>query len=169
MFSTTLDLSAHTSLDEIFDALYEVFQRDFIEQRTYLNEIVYINPHHQGVMDGKEETFWHIVTRKNDKTKVREFDAARAQRIEWVKRIIDNHIHTEVKCFYYFEEDRKIRFYLWAHNHDFLVILQKLGATESYIVTSFFIDNDRKRDKTQKKFEDYIAKKDSRLMGCEWF
>jgi hypothetical protein len=169
MFSATLDLSAHTSLDEIFDALYEVFQRDFIEQRTYLNEIVYINPHHQGVRDGKEETFWHIVTRKDNKTKVRKFDDARAQRIEWIKRIIDNHVHAEVKCFYYFERDRKIRFYLWAHNHDFLVILQKLGATESYIVTSFFIDNERKRNKTQKKFEDYIGRKDNRLLGCEWF
>ena len=71
--------------------------------------------------------------------------------------------------FYYFEDNGKIRLYLWAYNYDFVVILQKLGNSSFYLVTSFYIDNQKKRDKFQKKFEDYINKVDRRLNGCEWF
>ena len=67
------------------------------------------------------------------------------------------------------EDNRNIRFYLWAHEHDFLVISQKIGATESYLVTSFYIDNDRKRNTTQRKYDEYIACSDNRLDKCEWF
>lgn len=66
------------------------------------------------------------------------------------------------------EDDKKIRFYLWAYEHDFVVILQKLGNTSSYLVTSFYIDNQRKRDIFQRKFEDYQNGTDIRLRG-EWF
>jgi len=59
--------------------------------------------------------------------------------------------------------------YLWGYNHDFVVILQKLGASSSYLVTSFYIDNQKKRDAFEKKFESYKNKTDGRLGDCEWF
>jgi hypothetical protein len=169
MFSRLLNLSHCSSQDEKYEELYKVFHTDFVQNQTYLASAIYVNPAFQGFKDGKEKIFWHIVTRKNQATKIREYDEKRAERIEWVKRMILNHNHSEVKSFYYYEDNRKIRFYLWAYNHDFLVILQKLGATESYVVTSFYIDNDRKRDTTQRKYDEYIAKSDVKLNACEWF
>ena len=59
--------------------------------------------------------------------------------------------------------------YLWAFENDFVVILQKLGNSSSYLVTSFYIDNQRKRDIFQKKHDDYNNKTDSKLSNCEWF
>lgn len=169
MFSRVLDLSHCSSEDDKYEELYKVFYADFIQNQTYLANTIYVNPTFQGVENGKEKIFWHIVTRTNKITRTREYDEKRAERIEWVKGMIRNHNHSEVKSFYYHEDNRKIRFYLWAHNHDFLVILQKIGATESYLVTSFYIDNNRKRNTTQRKYDEYIAKSDSRLNGCEWF
>jgi len=169
MFSSVLDLSHCTSEDEKYEVLYRVFHRDFIQNKTYLPNAIYVNPTSQGVQNGKEKIFWHIVTCKNRVTRIREYDENRAERIEWVKRMIANHNDVEVKSFYYYEDNRKIRFYLWAYNHDFLVILQKLGATESYLVTSFYIDRIGKKEVTQRKYDEYIAKSDVRLNGCEWF
>jgi len=169
MFSDKLDLTTIGTLDEIYEMLYNLFKRDFIDNDTHLASSIYVNPNFGTPIDGKEEIFWHVVTRKNPSTRLREFDNNRASRIEWIKKAIENHTHGEIKLFYFYENNRKIKLYLWVHNHDFLVILQKLGSTESYIVSSFYIDNDRKRDKTQKKYDDYIAKSDSRLNNCEWF
>ena len=169
MFSSVLDLSYCTSEDEKYEVLYRVFHRDFVQNKTYLPNAIYLNPTCQGIQDGKEKIFWHIVTCKNRGTRTREYDEKRAERIEWVKRMIDNHNDVEVKSFYYYEDNRKIRFYLWAYNHDFLVILQKLGATESYLVTSFYIDRIGKKEVTQRKYDEYVAKSDVRLNGCEWF
>ena len=59
--------------------------------------------------------------------------------------------------------------YLWAFENDFVVILQKLGNSSSYLVTSFYIDNQRKRDVFQTKHDDYNNKIDGRLNNCEWF
>jgi len=71
--------------------------------------------------------------------------------------------------FYYFEDTGRIRLYLWAFEVDFVVIMQKLGNSSSYLVTSFYIDNQKKKDVFEKKFTDYIQKKDIRLNNCEWF
>jgi len=169
MFSNKLDLTSIGTIDDVYEMLYELFKRDFIDNDTYLANSIYVNPNFGTAIDGKEEIFWHVVTRKNEQTRKREFDEKRASRIEWIKKSIENHSNSEIKLFYFYENNHKIRLYLWVHNHDFLVILQKLGNTESYIVTSFYIDNDRKRDKTQKKYDDYIARTDSRLSNCEWF
>jgi len=169
MFDTVLDLSTFRTLDDLLESLYGIFKRDFIDTKTYLAGQIYINPLCQGKRNGKEEIFWHIVTRKNLRTKRRELDPERAKRIEWVKKAIENHNHCEIKSFYYYEDNKKIRFYIWIFRYDFLVILQKLGRSESYIVTSFYIDNNKKRSKLEKKYNDYVAKVDSRLIGCEWF
>jgi len=169
MFSKVLDLCHCSTEDEKYEFLYEIFCLDFIQNPTYLADKIYINPTFQGKENGKEKIFWHIVTRKNVQSRNREYDQKRAERIGWVKPIIVNHEHTEIKYFYHFEDNKKIRLYMWAYEHDFLVILQKLGATESYVVTSFYIDRPGKKEAMQRKYDAYIAKNDKRLNGCEWF
>ena len=68
-----------------------------------------------------------------------------------------------------FEENNKIRLYLWAHEQDFVVILQKLGRRDAYLVTSFYIKYAKKRADFKKRHADYMNKKNKRLNGCEWF
>lgn len=45
--------------------------------------------------------------------------------------------------------------YLWAYDHDFVVILQKLGKSESFLVTSFYITHEGKRVDYDKLYDEY--------------
>ncbi|WP_180378887.1 MULTISPECIES: hypothetical protein [Campylobacter] len=40
---------------------------------------------------------------------------------------------------------------------------------DAFIVTSFYIDNEHKKSKLERKFQDYINKVNINLNDCEWF
>ena len=167
MFREIIDFNTCCKKEEQVDFLYQIFKSDFIDNRCYIAKKIYIDPQSNKNKENKEEIFWHIVTRKNRSK--REIDPPRAKRIQWVKQIILLYNHQEIKMFYYVEDNGKIRLYLWAFRYDFVVILQKLGNSSSYLVTSFYIDNQKKRDRFEKKYNDYLNKVDIRLNNCEWF
>ncbi|MDE7176117.1 MAG: hypothetical protein K2N75_08800 [Helicobacter sp.] len=163
-----LDFSSCLCENDKINLAYEHFKKDFILTPLYLADYIYINPQSHRKLKGKEKIFWHITTRENKNNKKREFDIQRACRICWIKQIIINYTHQEVKAFYH-KEKREIRFYLWLYNYDFVVILQKLGKTDSFLVTSFYIDKGYNKKIYQSRYEEYINKKDPKLKGCEWF
>jgi hypothetical protein len=167
MFGDMIDFESFCTEDKIVEFLYSIFKKDFINERCLLCNQIYIDPKSSEKREGKEEIFWHIVTRKHRSE--RRLDKPRASRIKWIKPIILNHNHEKIKMFYFFEDTGKIRLYLWGFEIDFVVILQKLGASSSYLVTSFYIDNQKKRDGFEKKFQNYGDGTDHRLRGCEWF
>ncbi|MEA2029261.1 MAG: hypothetical protein U9N49_09855 [Campylobacterota bacterium] len=167
MFSELIDFDNCCEESKQIDFLYSIFKSDFIDNNTHLNDIIHIDPRVDKKIDNKEEIFWHIITRKQGRQ--RAFDPPRASRIKWIKPMIQNFSHNDIKMFYYYEDNRKIRLYLWAYKYDFVVILQKLGNSSSYLVTSFYIDYEAKRDKFEKKYQNYCNKIDSRLNNCEWF
>ncbi|HQT01967.1 MAG TPA: hypothetical protein PLU46_03795 [Thiotrichales bacterium] len=182
MLSEPLDLGK-VDVGQLFDYLYAFFHRDFIQNKTLLAQSILVDPQSQLKEDGKECTFWHLTSRENMKSvknkdtgryeqvKVRLPDYARSSRIEWVKQIIVNHDHDDVLCFYHKETQGKkqIRYYLWADQDDFVVILQKLGRSSSFLVTSFYIDYEGKRVEFQRRYEHYKSGNAKELMGCEWF
>jgi hypothetical protein len=180
MLSAPLNLS-NIEVSDLFDYLYDIFQRDFVTQRTMLNGTIYINPQSHNKDDGKERAFWHLITRKQKRqvkdgnryvTQIdRLTDYSRAKRIEWVRQMITNHSHGKVYSFYRQETNPKkdIRLYLWAHEDDFVVILQKLGKSSSFLVTSFYIDHQGKRKDYGRYLNDYQSGKVQALINCAWF
>lgn len=180
MLSDPLNLS-EVEATTIIDVLYGFFHRDFVAAKTYLAGEIYINPRSHRKHDGKELDFWHLTT-KDVKEQVWENgkriwrmtgrypDFDRASRLEWVKQILTNHTHESVRLFYHQETNRKrdIRLYLWAYKDDFVVILQKLGKSSSFLVTSFYITHEGKRRDFEKRYKNY-CRGDTRLVGCEWF
>lgn len=181
MFSEILDLDI-IEADKIFDELYTYFSRDFLEEDTYLNSSIYINPRRFRKDQGKELDFWHLTTKENiyykkdennrqKKVIERLLDPRRAERIEWIKKIIENHTISDIKLFYHQESNAKrdIRLYLWLEEHDFVVILQKLGKSSSFLVTSFYVTHDGKREEYKNRYEIYTNKSDENLKDCEWF
>ena len=169
MFGDVIELDGKSS-DEIIEQLYEIFKNDFVVNRTYLSHQIYIDPISSDVEPtiNKEKIFWHIISRKDRGS--RRIDKPRASRLHWIKPIIVNHYNAKIKLFYYLEDNGKIRLYLWAHEENFAVILQKIGTSNSsYIVTSFYIDNENKINAFQRKYESYVNNNDNRLASCEWF
>lgn len=181
MLSSPLSLGT-VNTSKLFDFLYSFFHRDFVANKTYLNGSIYIDPRSNRLEDGKELDFWHLTTREN-KRQVREGnrwvwisegrfpDYARSARIEWVKHILINHEHPSIKLFYHQESDQKrnIRLYLWAYQDDFVVILQKLGRSYSFLVTSFYLDHEGKRKDFEQRYKRYKNKECEELKDCEWF
>jgi hypothetical protein len=156
--------------EQVFDRLYQYFYRDFVHSTTYLNGTIKIDPRVWSQEDGKERTFWHLVTRKQTGDDERHLDPRRAERLEWIKLIIEDHTNPLLRCFYHRETNAKkdIRYYLWAHQHDFVVILQKLGKSSAFLVTSFYVDHEHKRNDYLKRYNAYVNKT-AGLDGCEWF
>lgn len=180
MLDLPIDLSK-VDATKIFDFLYDIFKNDFVLNKTYLAKKIYINPKSDDKEDNKEKVFWHLTSRdekeyywENGIRKHRVIgrypDFKRSSRIKWVKKIIENHEHSKVKYFYHQESNKKrdIRLYLWAYEDDFVVILQKLGKSQSFLVTSFFIDHKGKREDYQRRLENY-QNGDEKLENCEWF
>ena len=88
MFSSVINLEDKND-NEIIELLYEIFKNDFIDNRTYLAEKIYIDPKKREKHNNKENIFWHIITRVHQKSKKREFDKERAIRIKWFLRTIN--------------------------------------------------------------------------------
>lgn len=181
MLEKVIDLAQIEATEQTEYLYTEFFYPDFVGGNTYLNGQIYIDPIPFEQEDGYEKTFWHLTTRKTEyfkkigkrhtKVKERLMDYARAERLDWVKKIIENIDEDIIKVFYHIESDGKeeLRLYLWLHEQDFVVILQKLGKSSSYLVTSFYIDVDKKKTVYQRRYEDYVNGNVTELIGCEWF
>lgn len=180
MLDEILDLNKIES-ENLFNYLYSIFHSNFVENKTYLAGKIYIDPKSHDLEGNKEKIFWHLISReekeiywengiKKFRSRGRYPDYRRAERIGWVKEILENHTHEKIKLFYHRESNKKrdIRLYLWAYKDDFIVILQKLGKSSSFLVTSFYIDHQGKRDDYQKRYEKY-RNGDETLKECEWF
>lgn len=150
-------LDTNGSWDEILDRLYAVFDTEFKQGK----------PRYDGLpvwwdrrcLDGDphEEGFWHLTTREDKTTGDRLLDTPRAKRLRWCKATIDNCALADVLVFDYEEGNGKIRTYLWVHEADYVVILErreKKGKTIAYsLVTAFFLDGPSRRRAMQKKYD----------------
>jgi hypothetical protein len=74
--------------DDFLNALYQYFKKDFIESKPcYKGNALKLK--RQPIRDGKESTFYHITTKGNDENN-RQIDVPRAERIRWIKPIIES-------------------------------------------------------------------------------
>jgi len=181
MLDKVIDLSEVEATEQTEHLYSNYFYPDFVSGKTYLNNNIYIDPISFEQEDGYEKTFWHLTTRDHSypkkvgkrfiNVKERLVDYARAERLDWVKKIIENAHDERIRVFYHVESGGKkeLRLYLWLHEQDFVVILQKLGKGRSFLVTSFYIDVDKKRQTFQQRYEVYVNRSVEALQGCEWF
>ena len=181
MLEKVIDLAEIEVADQTEYLYSEFFYPDFVGGNTYLNDNIYIDPVSFEQEDGYEKTFWHLTTRDTEyvrkvgkrhiKVKERLIDYGRAERLDWVKKIIENAHADSIKAFYHIESDGKkdLRLYLWLYEQDFVVILQKLGKSSTFLVTSFYINVDKKRKIYQRRYDAYVSGSVPELQGCEWF
>jgi hypothetical protein len=149
--------------------LYAVFESDFKHGRprfrgcpVWHNQRINNDAHHRF-----EEGFWHLVTRdqwvfdqktrRNIKDRLPDLD--RASRLPWAKPIVDHDSDPSVTVFEFEDETRKgkvVRTYLWLHDWDYVVILEKQTKTRGFIyllVTSFLMDIPAKRKDLQSRYD----------------
>jgi hypothetical protein len=138
--------------DEQLDELYTAFERDFVNSLFTVKGLrvkVILNYSNVPGYETYPETFVHLITRKGSGN-IRLFDRHRANKIHWVRCILENRNAEEVTFFQYREDNGVVKDYYWYKEGNFLVIMKEV-TPDYLIITSFHIDNKRNREYFEKK------------------
>lgn len=100
------------------------------------------------------EGFVHVVTRKSDLKKQRLLVCERANRVHWIKPILENHDDNRIKYFTYIEGDGALREYYWYKEKDYIVITEDIGK-DYLLITAFTVDAWEVK-KYNKRYVDYL-------------
>lgn len=140
---------------DTYEKLYKIFCLDFKSSNTlyFKKEKIIIFSYNHHLLDGKEKVFWHITNREDKAYSDRLPDLRRAERINWIRPIIENYTSSDIYCFDFTESSQKINTYLWLYKHDFVVILQRLNRENYTIITAFYISYDNKRRDLLNKYQ----------------
>lgn len=151
-------IDTNGSWEEILQRLYVVFTADFVTGRPQYDGLPVWHDRRKLEGDPHEEGFWHLVTMTDRGSGDRLLDTPRAKRLSWCRATIDNSKPPDVLVFDYEEGNGKIRRYLWVHECDYLVILEKRkqgGHDRAYmLITAFYLDGPSSKRRIQKKYDD---------------
>ncbi|MDP2303304.1 MAG: hypothetical protein Q8N03_12865 [Ignavibacteria bacterium] len=137
------------------DLLYRIFMDDFQNNSFFINNKKVIIKNYPSKLKGFEkycDSFVHIITWVSKMKGKRVFDFRRANRVHWVKPILEQRSDPRIKYFQYAEGDGALRDYYWFDEKDYVVIIEQITA-EFLLVTGFVIDN---RNRFQKRYEKYL-------------
>lgn len=136
--------------------LYEIFLSSFIEDNCYFHgKLIWPN---KNKIDGeREEGFWHLITREDYNRRERYPDYRRAERLGWVRPLIENSEDQRVKTFDWLHNGKTRRTHIWLEECDFIIILEEFrkgGAM--HLITAYHLDDDYQRNKFLKRYEERI-------------
>jgi len=149
-------LNLSGSWNEILDQLYSIFARDFKSGAVrHRNLKVFFDKRVLPDGEGKEEGFWHMVSRYDSELGQRLVDYRRAERLPWARPMMESPPRLEIKVFDYLEgpKDKGIRRYIWLEGYDYVLILQHRKSA-FYWITAFYVDTGWKRKDLEKRFEE---------------
>lgn len=122
------------------EEVYSEFKKNFIDSKPqYLGKNVDII--HQTIFDGKERSFWHIVSEGNCCDKDRTPDIRRCEKVTHVRPLIE---HTDNSCQHYLvwqkfhDKTSKNRIYLWCVLDNLLVVLED-RKSHYKLITAFVV------------------------------
>ncbi len=158
-------------LEELFDDLdfdeptpeqifkmYSIFLNDFKKKTLIIKgkQVKYnsgLSNHYNYLFRNKSETFVHLITRDSKIKKMRDFDHQRANRIHWIKPILENVNDSRIWYFEKLNEDNVMCEYYWYESRNFLVILKQIEP-DVLLLTSFYVDKIEK-SKYRRWYQDY--------------
>jgi hypothetical protein len=142
--------------DRFFSDSYSIFCADFKNSTTlfYGKRIVYDN---RVVYDGKEEGFWHIISRFDYGQNERLPDLRRCERTPWVKTIIENSQDPAVQVWQN-RRNRQVRTLLYLEEADYLITLAEKPHITT-LITAYIVDSQRAKQtikREQKEYAEYL-------------
>lgn len=105
------------------------------------------------VYDGKEATFWHLVSEGSDESS-RTPDLRRCERIRWPRRIIDANGHAEVKAWKN-RRGRNQRIVLATNDFAYVVVLEE-RPDFGMLWTAYPVEMEHQRRKLRMEHEGYV-------------
>lgn len=145
--------------EDVIARLYEVFDKDFNKGRSCLSGLpVWWD---RRIADGSiyEEGFWHLISRRDERTGDRLLDPRRAERLPWCQPTLDHTDDDDVKLWDSLEGRHK-RTYVWLKNHDYVIVLekrrQKIGQV-AFLITAYHVDGRNRRKSLGRKYNERIS------------
>lgn len=139
------------------DKLYATFHQDFFENTVSLDGIplkvkpyLYKNSKKDNLPADFEryyEKFVHVITctikggKRKTAGKIREFREDRANRVHWIRTILENKDDKRITCFQYIEDDGTVRDYYWYRGKQYIVIVEYI-LPDYALITGFCVDCD---------------------------
>lgn len=134
--------------DEYIRAVYEFFRKDFVEDKP-VYEGKKISVKRYPIIDGKEITFWHIISEGNEEIN-RTPDLRRCERIRWPRPIVEHASHPAIKIWRN-ERRGETRICIWLESHDYLVVLADRG-TYKLFWTAYSVTRNHTKRKLLKEY-----------------
>jgi len=147
--------------DQLFK-MYGVFLKDIVKNPIVINGISLSynkNISKHPVCRGKYKAFEHIITRDNKFKGFREFDRERANKIHWIKPIIENVNDPRIKYFERINQEGYNQQFYWFESKNFIIIIRELNP-ELFLITTYSVDKGVK-GKYRKWLNEYRQKKTS--------
>ena len=137
------------------NSLLLIFNRDFKDNTPILYNGKEIFPTPKDGENSMDRLFNHLTTTITDKkTKKREYDNDRSQRLHWLKFHIDLKKPVNVLAFSV-KEPLGIRTYIYDIDESYVIILEPLRKVQAYyLLTAYYLKGkDKKRNKILKKYK----------------
>lgn len=145
--------------ENYFEALYEIFKNDFVKSKpVYRGTKLALKKH--PLLKGKEATFWHLITKNEERNKQEEDrtpELRRCERINWIKPIIDNSTDVQIKMWEESKRRNENRIHLCFGDWEYLVVI---AERKGYLLpwTAFPVTDKHSKKKLKKRYNSYIAK-----------
>ncbi len=137
--------------DKFLATVYQVFERDFKQSRPAFQGCPVI--YDSRMEDGKEAVFWHITCRDDLRTRNRELDIRRCERIPWPRPMIEHPTDTAISVWKN-KRKRDTRVLIWLENLDYLVVMAERPRA-MILVTAYCTDIKSQRGKLAKERDEY--------------
>lgn len=151
------DLDFDEPNDQHLANMYRIFQKNFGKEDLCVDtKQVKINKsiRKKYPFKGKMETFVHIITRESKMKGQREFERDRANRIHWIRPILENADLAMIKVFRKLHVQKKQwQQFFWFEDKDFVVIVREIQP-DFLLITAFCVDKINK-PKYKKWYAEY--------------
>lgn len=148
---------------EQLQKMYGIYLNDFIREYTFFRgrkvivDSRIIKSKKEGCFVNKQTSFDHIITRESKLANKRKYDRNRANKIHWVKVIIDNDASPLVKTIEDVDKNGCMVIKLWLESKNYVVILRE-KQPNLYLVTGYCVDEIEK-GRFKREYEAYRNKK----------
>jgi len=149
-----LDYDEPTS-DQLYK-IYGIFLDNFVNNPVLLSGVelkINRNRSKHPICRGKFMGFEHIITRESKHSGKRDFDRERANKVHWIRPIIENVSDVRIKYFERINSDELNQRFYWYEEKNFIVIIRET-IPGYFLVTAFCVD-DTSYAKYRRYFDDY--------------
>jgi len=139
--------------------MYGHYLNDIVKTPIVIKGIVLTfnkNASRHPICKGKHQCFEHIITRESKHSGRRNFDYERANKIHWIRPILENVTDPRIKYFEAINDDGENQLFYWYEEMNFIVILREI-TPNLLLITSFSIDKEE-RYGFKKKYEEHKKK-----------